>query len=149
MTAPQVNNPVEEWFKAALLLAIGDSPRYFELARQANINGAPEEGLKPMYELDGRLRTLLGNMPNSPVCEAQVPILRRVLVRCDMAIATTWLMLRQQNQHDPEFGERALDAVWELYVFLRDLPGYDVEADEGLPEDMRRFYLKLGRAFAS
>ena len=140
-------NPAQEWFKESLLLALGDSQDYFELARQANINGIPEDGLKPLYELDDRLCTLLGNMPNAPACEVQVPILRRILVRCDMAIANTWIMLYQQNPDLPEFREKALVAAKEQIDFLRGLPNYDVAADEGLPEDLRRAYLQLARIF--
>ncbi len=147
MRDPRLDHPVVKWLQEAMLLAIAESGEYFELARQANVDGTPEEGLQPLYELDERLCTLLGNMPDAPVCEGQVPILRRIVVRCDMAIANTWIMLYQQNPGLPEFREKALMAAKEQIDFLKELPRYDVAADEGLPKDLRRGYLQLTRIF--
>lgn len=148
MRDPRLDHPVVKWLQEAMILAIAESSEYFELARQANIDGTPEEGLKPLYELNDRLCKLLGTMPDAPVCEAQVPILRRIVVRCDMAIANTWILLYQQNPDLPEFREQALLAAEEQIDFLCSLPDYDVAADDELPEELRRGFVQLSRAFA-
>lgn len=75
------------------------------------------------------------------------PTLLRTLVRCDLAIAGQLLMMCQQNPRDKEFVNKALGAAQEKYVFVRDLPDYDVLADEKLPHELRMLYVKLAEVF--
>lgn len=147
MANPQGDNPVEEWFKQALLLTLGDSSHYFNAAQRADENGHPEEALEPLYELHDRLCDLLGNAPNAQIVDTIAPTLLRTLVRCDLAIASQFLMMCQQNPRDKEFVNEALGAAQEQYVFVRDLPDYDVLADEQLPDGLRMLFVKLAEMF--
>lgn len=147
MTIPQGTNPVEEWYKQALLLILGDISHYFDAARRAIQNGHPEDAFELMWELDERLCDLLGNAPNAEIVDITTPTLLRALVRCDLTIAGQWLMLCQQQPNDKQFVSTALEAAREQYVFLRDFPGYEVVADEELSNDLRMFYLKLAGMF--
>lgn len=79
-----------------------------------------------------------------------MPILRTILVRCDLSIALAWLVVHDKNPNNADLRNRAIQSAWNQYKFLRDdLVDYDVATDNGLPAEIRMLYLRLGQAFAS
>lgn len=149
MRDPFLDTPAGQWFVDTLGV-IAESDDYFALLDEARAQGAPEQCLDILYELDKRLMALLESIPNQAAFEKWMPILRTILVRCDLSIAMAWLVVHDKNPRNTDLRNQAIQAAWAQYKFLRDdLVDYDVATDNGLPTEIRVIYLRLGQAFAS